>query len=150
MMYLYNSTEWSYIKRTTDNVSQILLQAFRWRVKTANTMKKKLNLMQIHLHEVKILQIHWINISIYDIKWISSCAFWIWKKQQTIPKNWSRYTKKTWNVKCNKTIAALHFVQYDVLWSNEKQYWPRPCTLVNIAFQCSITHHIALNEVQYT
>jgi hypothetical protein len=24
----------------------------------ANTMKKKLNLMQIHLHEVKILQIH--------------------------------------------------------------------------------------------
>ena len=30
--------------------------------------------------------------------------------------------KKTWNVKCNKTIAALHFVQYDVLWSTEKQY----------------------------
>jgi hypothetical protein len=24
----------------------------------ANTMKKKLNLVQIHLHEVKILQIH--------------------------------------------------------------------------------------------
>ena len=26
------------------------------------------------------------------------------------------------NVKCNKTIRALHFVQYDVLWSTEKQY----------------------------
>ena len=24
--------------------------------------------------------------------------------------------------KCNKTIAALHSVQYDVLWSTEKQY----------------------------
>ena len=40
-------------------------------------------------------------------------------KQQTIPKNLSRYT---WFVKCNKTITALHFVQYDVLWSTEKQY----------------------------
>ena len=28
--------------------------------------------------------------------------------------------KKTWNVKCNKTITALHFVQYDVLWSTER------------------------------
>ena len=33
--------------------------------------------------------------------------------------------KKTGNGKCNKTITALHFVQYDVLWSTEKQYWPR-------------------------
>jgi hypothetical protein len=39
-------------------------------------------------------------------------------------------------------------VQYDVLWSTEKQYCLRPSALVNIAFQCSITHHIALNEVQ--
>ena len=52
MMYLFNSTEWCYIKRTTDNVLQIFLQASRWRVKTANTI------LQIHLHEVKILQIH--------------------------------------------------------------------------------------------
>ena len=52
------------------------------------------------------------------------------------------------NVKCNTTITALHFVPYDVLWSSEKQYWPLPSALVNIAFQCSITHHIALNEVQ--
>ena len=29
---------------------------------------------------------------------------------------------KTGNVKCNKTIISLHFVQYDVLWSTEKQY----------------------------
>jgi hypothetical protein len=27
---------------------------------------------------------------------------------------------KTWCVKCNKTITALHFVQYDVLWNLEK------------------------------
>jgi hypothetical protein len=38
MMHLFNSTEWCYIKRTTDNVLQILLQASRWRVKTANTI----------------------------------------------------------------------------------------------------------------
>jgi hypothetical protein len=43
------------------------------------------------------------------------------KNQQTIPKNRPRYTKKTVYVKCNKTITALHFVQYDVLWSTEKQ-----------------------------
>jgi hypothetical protein len=30
--------------------------------------------------------------------------------------------KKIGNVKCNKTITALHFVQYDVLWSTEKHY----------------------------
>jgi hypothetical protein len=35
MMYLFNSTEWCYIKRTTDNILQILLQVSRWRVKTA-------------------------------------------------------------------------------------------------------------------
>ena len=43
--------------------------------------------------------------------------------------------EKTRCVKCNKTNKALHFVQYD-------------SALVNIAFQCHITHHIALNEVQ--
>ena len=60
-------------------------------------------------------------------------SFGIWKKkQQTIPKNRSRCTqKKNGNVKCNKTIIALHFVQCDVLWSTEKQYWPRPSALVN-------------------
>jgi hypothetical protein len=35
---LFNSTEWCYIKRTIDSVLQILLQASRWRVKTANTI----------------------------------------------------------------------------------------------------------------
>ena len=30
--------------------------------------------------------------------------------------------KRIGNVKCNTTITALHFVQYDVLWSSEKQY----------------------------
>jgi hypothetical protein len=33
MMYLFNSSEWCYIKCTTDNVLQILLLASRWRVK---------------------------------------------------------------------------------------------------------------------
>ena len=60
-MYLFNSTEWCYIKHTTGNVLQILLQASRWRVKRqirfCKYHEKKLNLMQIHLHEVKILQI---------------------------------------------------------------------------------------------
>ena len=41
-MYLFNSTEYAkydcYTKRTTDNVLQILLQASRWRVKSANTI----------------------------------------------------------------------------------------------------------------
>jgi hypothetical protein len=48
-MYLLNSTEWCYIKRITDNVLQILLQASRWRVKTANT----------------ILQIPWKKVKSY-------------------------------------------------------------------------------------
>ena len=30
--------------------------------------------------------------------------------------------KKTGNVKSNITITILHFVQYDMLWSTEKQY----------------------------
>jgi hypothetical protein len=81
---------------------------------------------------------------LYDIKWIGSGSFEIRKKRRktTIPP------KHTWYVKCNKRITTLHFVQYDVLWSTEKQYWPRLLALVNIAFQCSITHHIAFNEVQ--
>jgi hypothetical protein len=62
MMYLFNSTEWRYMKRTTDNVLQNLSKASRWSVKTANMIlqihEKKLNLIQIHLHEVNILQIH--------------------------------------------------------------------------------------------
>jgi S-ribosylhomocysteine lyase LuxS involved in autoinducer biosynthesis len=37
-MYLFNFIEWCYIKHTTDNVLQILLQASLWRVKTANTI----------------------------------------------------------------------------------------------------------------
>jgi hypothetical protein len=37
-MYMFNSTEWCHIKRTTDNVLQILLQASQWRVKMANTI----------------------------------------------------------------------------------------------------------------
>jgi hypothetical protein len=37
-VYLFNSTEWCYIKCTTDNVLQSLLQASRWRVNMANTI----------------------------------------------------------------------------------------------------------------
>jgi hypothetical protein len=81
MIYLYIITpyirmldsDWLIaVKRTTDNISQILLQASRWWVKTANTILqipwKKLNLMQIHLHEAfyvtsfgKIKQIHHVR-----------------------------------------------------------------------------------------
>jgi hypothetical protein len=71
MMYLFNSTEWCYIKRTTDNVLQILLQASRWRVKTANT----------------ILQIPWKKVNSYanTPTWSknsanSQCKAWICKK----------------------------------------------------------------------
>ena len=56
---------------------------------------------------------------LYDIKWINSEKFEFEKKTQTIPNNRPRYTKKTWYVKCNKTITALHFVQYDVLWNTQ-------------------------------
>jgi hypothetical protein len=48
------------------------------------------------------------------LKWINTCVFEFEKNQQTIPKNLSRYTKKTGNVKYNKTITSLRFVQYDV------------------------------------
>jgi hypothetical protein len=59
-MYLFNSTEWCYIKRTTDNVLQILLQASRWRVKTANT----------------ILQIPWKKVKSYanTLTWSKNSA----------------------------------------------------------------------------
>jgi hypothetical protein len=39
------------------------------------------------------------------------------KTNKQSPKKWSRYTKINGNFKCNKTIRALHCVQYDVLWS---------------------------------
>jgi hypothetical protein len=33
---------------------------------------------------------------------------------------WNDITQtQTWYVKCNKTITALHFVQYDVVWSTQ-------------------------------
>jgi hypothetical protein len=56
----------------------------------------------------------------YDIKWISSGAFEFEKKQSL--KIDPGTQNKTWCVKCNKTITALHFVQYNVLWNTEKQY----------------------------
>ena len=71
-MYLFNSTEWCYIKRTTDNVSQILLQASRWWVKTPKT----------------ILQISWKKVKSYanTPTWSkhsanSQCKAWICKKK---------------------------------------------------------------------
>jgi hypothetical protein len=68
-MYLFNSTEWCYIKRTTDNVLQILLQASQWRVTMANT----------------ILQIPWKKAKSYANTWSknsanSQCKAWICKK----------------------------------------------------------------------
>ena len=70
-MYLFNSTERCYIKRTTDNVLQILLQASRWRVKMTNT----------------ILQIPWKKVKSYantptlsKNSANSQCMAWIWIK----------------------------------------------------------------------
>jgi hypothetical protein len=51
MMYLFNSTEWCYIKRVS-------VKGKNGKYDFTNTMKIKSNLMQIHLHEAKILQIH--------------------------------------------------------------------------------------------
>jgi hypothetical protein len=70
-MYLFNSTEWYYIKRKTDNVLQILLQGLGEGLKTANT----------------ILQIPWRKVNSYanTTTWSknsanSQCKAWIWKK----------------------------------------------------------------------
>ena len=64
-MYLFNSTEWCYIKSTTDNVLQIMLQTSQWRLKTANTILqipwkkvKSYANTPTWTDEVKILQIH--------------------------------------------------------------------------------------------
>ena len=70
-MYLFNSTEWCYIKRTTDNVLQFFLKASRWSVKMANT----------------ILQIPWkkVKSDANTPTWSknsanSQCKAWICKK----------------------------------------------------------------------
>ena len=56
----------------------------------------------------------------YDIKWICSGAFEFEKNNNKQSLKIDAGTpKKTWYVKCNKTFTALHFVQYDVLWSTE-------------------------------
>ena len=44
------------------------------------------------------------------------------KKKKTIPRIGPGTQEKMRCVKCNKTIKAIHFVQYDALWSTEKQY----------------------------
>ena len=51
----------------------------------------------------------------------SSCAFEFETKPTNNPQNCIQVQKNTGNVKSfNKTITALNFVQYDVLWSTEK------------------------------
>jgi hypothetical protein len=99
-MYLFNSTEWCYIKRTTDNVLQILLQASRWRVKTANTIvyikRTTDNVPQILLQASRwrvkttntTLQIPWRKVKSYATTptWSknsanSQCKAWICKKK---------------------------------------------------------------------
>ena len=97
----------------------------------------------VHTELVIRICTHWISTSIYDIKWISSWVF-EFEKRNNIKQSLKmiQVHKKNGNVKCNKTITALHFVQYDVLWSTERQYWPWHTALVNIAVQCSIAHHM--------
>ena len=108
--------------------------------------------MQIWIFTHRISNInctYWISTSIYDIIWISSCAFEFEKSNKQSLKIDPGKQKKTGNVKCNKTIIGLHFVQYDMLWSIERQYWPRLSALVNIAFQCSITQWSAIIVYYY-
>jgi hypothetical protein len=73
-MYQFNSTEWCYIKRTTDNVLQILLQASRWRVKMSNTI------LQLPLKKVK----SYANTPTWSKNSANSqCKAWICKKNIT-------------------------------------------------------------------
>ena len=51
----------------------------------------------------------WLNFKIYQ-----PMVFYVHCNQVT--------QTQTWYAKCNKTITALNFVRYDVLWSTEKQY----------------------------
>ena len=47
----------------------------------------------------------------------------------------------------NGTLKSnIHQCQW-LQWNTYKQYWPMPKAAVNIAFKCSIKHHIARNEV---
>ena len=53
---------------------------------------------------------------------LTGSAYVVWNLKKSNPyKLIQVHTKKAGNVKCNKTITSLHFVQYDV-WSAEKQY----------------------------
>ena len=94
-MYLFNSTEWCYIKRTTDNALHIFLQASQWRVKTENTIVTFSQiLLQASRWRVKtantILQIPWKQVKSYanTPTWSknsanSQCKAWICKQKQS-------------------------------------------------------------------
>ena len=56
------------------------------------------------------------------------------------PLKSNQLQKKTRYGKCNKPITALHFVQYCVLFSSEKQYSLWLSDMDNVAFQWCITH----------
>jgi hypothetical protein len=74
--------------------------------------------------------------------------------QLKINEDWHFFTRTTKPI-CNfaNSVPLLHLIEcnmicYGALKSNIDQgHWPRPKAAVNIAFQCSITHHIARNEV---
>jgi hypothetical protein len=69
------------------------------------------------------------SIQLFDTKieyyWQASCPCSKDKSNKQSLKIDPGTQKKTGNVKCNQTIIALHFVQYDVLWSTS--YCTRPC-----------------------
>ena len=116
------------------------LRLLQWRHTNTNTADENDNGSVNMTNKVWICT-HWISTSVLWYLMDQFRCFWIWnKKQQTIPKNRSRYTKKNWY---NKTITALHFVQYDVLWTTEKQYWPRPkCNNCIISLVSFVWHRI--------
>ena len=69
----------------------------------------------------KFVHTELVQVFMIYIKWISSWVFGFENKHNKQSIKINHGTKKTY-VKCNKTITALHFVQYDALWSTEKQY----------------------------
>ena len=69
--------------------------------------------------EILILNLKISTLNIRDTLYIRTRKG---KTQQTIPKVDPGTEEKTWCVNCNNTIKALHFVQYDALWSIEHQY----------------------------
>ena len=78
----------------------------------------------------------------------SAYVVWNLKKKQSLKIDPGTYKKKLGMLNVIKQL--YHFILCNMMFGALKSNIDRglPLTAVNIAFQCSITHHIALNEVQ--